>query len=283
MGILRYVTLKATSSFLLKSCNMETVVPSFSPKDFGKAAEDYAIYRKGFPNSFFKRLLQEGIGKAGQRILDLGTGTGTLARGFAKQGAEVTGLDIAPELIEQARMLGEWEGVRVTYILSKAESVHLEPAQFDVITAGQCWLWFDGPAAAKESMRLLKPGGFLVIAHFCYLPRMGNVAARTEELILKYNSAWPLAGSDGRYEKWRAHMEPAGFRNIRAYFYNEEVPFTHEEWRGRIRACNGVLALRDDAKIQTFDKELAELLREEFPSEPLQIPHRIFVIHGQKQ
>src|SRR3990172_8874953 len=58
--------------------------PSFYPQDFGKAAEDYARYRKGFPDSFFKRLLQDGIGMPGQSILDLGTGTGSLARGFAR-------------------------------------------------------------------------------------------------------------------------------------------------------------------------------------------------------
>lgn len=180
---------------------MPIKVPSFTPKDFGKAAGDYAAYRKGFPESFFKRLSQEGIGKKGQRILDLGTGTGTLARGFAKQGAEVVGLDITAELMEQARRIGEQEGVQVQYIQSKAESVQLKSGQFDVITAGQCWLWFDGPVVARECIRLLRPGGFLVIAHLCYLPLNGNAAERTENLILKFNPQWPLAGGDGRYEK----------------------------------------------------------------------------------
>lgn len=261
---------------------METKVPFFSPEDFGKAAQDYAAYRKGFPASFFRRLSQEGIGKAGQRILDLGTGTGTLARGFAKQGAEVTGLDISPELIDQARRLGERDGVRVSYVLGRAESAPLDAEAFDIITAGQCWLWFEGMAAAKECMRMLKPGGLLLICHFSYLPRRGDVPGRTEELILKYNPAWPLAGSDGKYEKWSDHMEPAGFGHIRSTFYDEDIAFTHEEWRGRIRACNGVLALRDTAKIQAFDRELARQLREEFPSEPLRIAHRIFAIRGQK-
>lgn len=257
-------------------------VPSFSPSDFGKAAGDYAAYRKGFPDSFFRRLAREGIGGAGQRILDVGTGTGTLARGFAKQGAEATGLDITPELMEQARRLGEREGVQVRYVLGKVESTSLESESFDVITAGQCWHWFDGMAAANECMRLLRPGGSLVICHFCYLLEKGNASERTEELILKYNTAWPFAGSDGRYEKWRAHMEPAGYRDIKTYFYDEDILFTHEEWRGRIRACNGVLALQDSKKIKMFDEELARELRKEFPSEPLQIPHRIFVIRGQR-
>lgn len=77
-------------------------------------------------------------------------------------------------------------------------------------------------------------------------------------------------------------MEPAGFRDIWSWFYDEEVPFTHEEWRGRIRACNGVLALKDPDRMRAFDQELTHLLKERFPSEPLQIPHRIFAIGGRK-
>jgi SAM-dependent methyltransferase len=261
---------------------MSVDVPSFSPQDFGRAAADYAAYRKGFPRSFFKRLLKDGIGNPGQSILDLGTGTGALARGFAKQGAVVTGLDISPELIDQAKKIGEREGVHVIYVLGKAESTPLEGARFDVVTAGSCWHWFEGLAAAKECLRLLKPGGRLVIAHLSYLAEKGNVAARTEDLILERNPSWPLAGSEGRYEKWKAHMEPAGFCNINDYDYDEEVPYTHEEWRGRIRACNGVLALKDGLKMKAFDQSLEELLKDEFSAEPLQVPHRIFVIQGQK-
>ena len=262
---------------------MGAVVPSFSPGDFGKAAEDYAAYRKGFPDSFFQRLLREGIGKAGQRILDLGTGTGTLARGFARQGATVTGMDISHEMLQHACKLGVREGAPAAYVLAKSEAVPLASGSFDVITAGSCWHWFDGAAAAKECRRLLKPGGLLIIAHFSYLAQKGNAAGRTEDLILERNPTWPLAGSDGRCAKWSAHMESAGFKDIREDFYDEPIPWSHEEWRGRIRACNGVLALGMGPKIQEFDRDLATLLREEFPGEPMWIPHRICMIRGSKK
>src|SRR5215213_4575476 len=63
--------------------------------DFGKTAQDYGRYRHGFPAALFDRLAAFDVGLPGQRVLDLGTGTGTLARGFARRGCTVTGLDPA--------------------------------------------------------------------------------------------------------------------------------------------------------------------------------------------
>jgi ubiquinone/menaquinone biosynthesis C-methylase UbiE len=74
--------------------------------DFGKTAKDYGRYRTVFPDAFFERLSTLGIGRKGQRVLDLGTGTGALARGFASRGCEVTGVDdVSESMLEEARHL----------------------------------------------------------------------------------------------------------------------------------------------------------------------------------
>ena len=51
--------------------------------DFGRTALDYGRHRAGFPDRFFERLFADRIVAAGDRVLDLGTGTGTVARGLA--------------------------------------------------------------------------------------------------------------------------------------------------------------------------------------------------------
>src|SRR5262249_278273 len=73
--------------------------------DWGKTSPDYAVYRPGYPASFYTVLQALEIGTLGQHILDLGTGTGVLARAFAQQGAHVIGIDIAEAQIHAAQQL----------------------------------------------------------------------------------------------------------------------------------------------------------------------------------
>lgn len=246
--------------------------------DFGKTADDYARHRAGFPPRFFEELRTRGIGLPGQRALDLGTGTGTVARGLAIGGCEVVGLDPAAPMLAQARELDAAAGVVVTYVEANAERTGLPAASFDVVTAGQCWHWFDRPAAAAEARRLLRPGGTLVIAHFDWLPLSGNVVEATESLILAHNPAWKGAGGRGIYPQWFVDVGEAGFEGIESFSFDLDVPYTHEAWRGRIRASAGVAATLGPEEVARFDDELAGLLRDRFAGDPLAVPHRTWTL-----
>jgi SAM-dependent methyltransferase len=246
--------------------------------DFGRTAHDYGRYRAGFPDEFFDRLAAFDIGLRGQRILDIGTGTGTLARGLARRGCEVTGLDPALEMLTEAQRLDQEAGVTVHYIIGHAETTGLATAAFDVVAAGQCWHWFDRSRAALEARRLLVPAGRLVIAHFDWIPLSINVVEVTEELILKHNPAWGLSRSTGLYPEWLRDAAMAGFVNIETFSFDVDVPYSHEAWRGRVRASSGVAASLTGSQVETFDQELENTLRERFSPQPLAVPHRVFAL-----
>jgi len=253
--------------------------------DFGKAADDYARHRAGFPPKLFHRLADYGIGQPGQRLLDIGSGTGTLARGFAARGCRVVALDRAAPLLAAARRLAEEEGVELEPVQAVAEALPFARASFDVVSAGQCWHWFHRPRAAAEARRALKPGGRLVIAHFDWIPLPGNVVQATEELIIRYNPSWAdlevlrLSGSTGIYRDWLTDVAMAGFTDIETFSFDVDAIYTHEAWRGRIRASAGVAAAGlPPETIAAFDADLARLLRERFPQDPLPVPHRVFAL-----
>ena len=248
--------------------------------DFGRTAGDYAKHRAGFPEAFFERLMTMGVICAGTKALDLGTGTGTVARGLAMRGLEVTGLDKSTALMEQAKLLDTEAGVAVRYVERPAEATGFPDHTFDVVTAGQCWHWFKRDEAAKEVRRILKQGGRLVICHFDWIPLPGNVAQVTEDLIHVHNPAWDLRGGTGMHPRWMADLRIAGFRQIESFTFDMDTPYSHEAWRGRIRASAGIGAssMTPD-KVAAFDAELAAILAEKFP-EPMAVLHRTFAAIG---
>ncbi|WP_103764828.1 class I SAM-dependent methyltransferase [Roseovarius confluentis] len=248
--------------------------------DFGRTATDYATHRAGFPLAFFDLLAERGWASPGQTAIDLGCGTGTVARGLAACGLQVTGIDPAQPLLDEAARLDTAADVEITYKMGKAEATGLAAASADLVTAGQCWHWFDRPAAAAEVVRLLRPGGRVVIAHFDWLPLPGNVVAATEALILHYTPGWAGAGGTGLYPAWLTDLASAGFTALETASFDVLQPYTHTAWRGRIRASAGVAASLDAEATARFDADLAALLARDFPDGTLQVPHRVWLVTG---
>lgn len=241
--------------------------------DWGKTSDDYARFRSGPPASFYERLRALGIGLPGQRVLDLGTGTGVIARQLARQGAQVVGVDIAAEQVATALTLSRTEGASAGFAACPAEAAPFRDHVFDAITANQCWLYFDKIKMIEQVKRMLAPGGVLVTSHNCWLPREDRIAAASEALVLKHNPAWTAGDWHGQVPTIPAWSR--GHLCVRAHFwYDEPVPFTREAWRGRMRACRGVGATLTPDEVERFDREHAALL-EEIAYPEFAIVHRI--------
>lgn len=245
--------------------------------DFGRTAADYALHRAGFPESFITRRWGYGVAAPGHDVLDLGTGTGTLARQLAARGCVVTGLDPSAPLLAEAARLATEDGVPARWVAGRAEATGLPDGAFDLVTAGQCWHWFDGPAAAAEVWRVLRPGGAVVVAHFDWIPLPGNVPARTERLIQAFNPGWAMGGGNGLHGAWLPTLGAQGFRQVETFSYDVDVPYSPEGWRGRIRASAGVGASLPPERVEAFDAALSEVLAGGF-SGRLVVPHRVWAV-----
>lgn len=101
---------------------------------------------------------------AGDRVLDVGTGTGNAAILAAQTGATVAAVDPAPRLLQAAAQRAEAEGVQVALTEAHAADLPYEDGSFDVVVSVFAVIYApDAPAAAAELLRVTRPGGRIVL------------------------------------------------------------------------------------------------------------------------
>lgn len=141
----------------------------------------------------------------GDRIADIGTGTGVFIEPFAKAvGKEgwVYGVDIAPKFVERVGKLAEENGLEnVTPVVCGEDDVRLAPRSVDVAFICDVYHHFEYPQSSLASLhKAIVPGGQLVVIDFNRIP------GKSRE--------WTLNHVRAGKEKFRAEIEAAGFEFI---------------------------------------------------------------------
>ena len=227
--------------------------------DWGRTSEEYARYRDIYPEEFYRKIVDRGLCTDGQEVLDIGTGTGVLPRNMYRFNAHWTGTDISGEQIAQAKRLADESGMKIDFRTVSAEQLDYPDASFDVITACQCFFYFDHEKVLPKLARLLKPNGRLLILYMAWLPSEDVIAGKSEALVLKYSPSWSGAG-ETRHPITIPDAASNWFEPEDREEYDLYVPFTKESWHGRMRACRGVGASLSKDELDKWDAEHREML-----------------------
>jgi SAM-dependent methyltransferase len=132
----------------------------------------FDVYREELNNPAIFKMIGP---VSGRRILDVGCGEGYNTRLLARAGANVTGIDVSPQMIANATAAEEAESLGIRYqICSFSNMPGIESGSFDMVVGFMSLM--DGPdyeGAVREIHRVLKPGGELVfsLAHPCFLTK----------------------------------------------------------------------------------------------------------------
>lgn len=234
------------------------------PFDWGKTSLDYAKFRDIYPKEFYRKIIDRKLCMNGQSVLDIGTGTGVIPRNMHQYGAKWVGTDISENQIEQAKILSN--GMDIDYYAVATEDINFPDNSFDVITACQCFWYFDHERVIPKFYRMLKEGGRILVLYMAWLPFEDKIARASEELVLKYNPNWSGAG-----EKIHPIFIPGCYNENFELVYHEEyllnVSFTRESWNGRMKACRGIGASLTETEIAMWEQEHQKLLAEIAPEE----------------
>jgi SAM-dependent methyltransferase len=170
----------------------------------------YEQFRPPYPAEYFRTVAQKlGLSKQ-HALIDLGTGPGLLALGFAPYVGRIVGVDPEPAMLEAARKAAARAGQSFTLIEGKAEALPAGIGTFDAVTIGRALHWMERGAVAALFERLVAPGGAIVVCS------ARSAADGRNSWLDEYNEArrfW--AGSSGgeRYRQdFQAVLQGTRFR-----------------------------------------------------------------------
>jgi SAM-dependent methyltransferase len=130
---------------------------------FSTRVADYVRYRPSYPAALLDLLRSECGLRPGHVIADIGSGTGFLSELFLKNGNRVYGIEPNKDMRQAGEeYLASYDGF--SSIDGSAEATTLDDSSVDFVAAGQSFHWFEPDSTRREFARILKPGGWVVIA-----------------------------------------------------------------------------------------------------------------------
>ncbi|HEX6040263.1 class I SAM-dependent methyltransferase [Longimicrobium sp.] len=129
---------------------------------FSDRVRNYVLYRPGYPSAVLDVLRQETGLAPSHAIADVGSGTGISARLFLDAGNTVHAVEPNADMraAAEAALGGD---PRFHSVAGAAEATTLPDASVDYVVAAQAYHWFDPPAVRREWLRILRPGGWMVL------------------------------------------------------------------------------------------------------------------------
>jgi SAM-dependent methyltransferase len=154
---------------------------------FSDRVENYARYRPGYPEAVVATLEREAGLTPSSVVADVGSGTGISALLFLRLGCRVYGVEPNREMRGEAeRRLAGYPGF--TSVDGTAEATTLGDAAVDFVVAAQAFHWFDRPRARAELVRVLRPGGWVVVLWNRRLTDDTPFAVAYEALLLEHGT-----------------------------------------------------------------------------------------------
>ncbi|MBL29330.1 MAG: SAM-dependent methyltransferase [Rhodospirillaceae bacterium] len=164
---------------------------------------DYGLIALGMQESAEAFLAELGVAPD-ERFLDVACGSGQMAVPAARAGAQVTGIDIAPEWLAQARHRAETEGVAVTLDVGDVENMPYADESFDTVMSLIGAMFAPRPdRTLSEMLRVCRPGGRIIMGNWTAQGLVGKFFATIGKYAPPPDMPSPLLWGDEETVKAR--------------------------------------------------------------------------------
>jgi SAM-dependent methyltransferase len=215
----------------------------------------FSRYMESSAREFYERLTVA----PGCRLLDVGCGSGQLALIAAKDGLEVTGVDIASNLVERARTRAQAEGLPARFEEADAEALPFDDASFDVVASLIGAMFAPRPdLVAKELLRVCTSGGTIAMANWTPQGFVGQMFKTVSKCIAPSGMPSPVLWGDETTVHERLGKGLSDLNLIRRH-YTFSYPFPPAEVVEFFRLHYGPI----NQAFASLDAEGSERLRRE--------------------
>jgi SAM-dependent methyltransferase len=196
---------------------------------FSDRVENYVRYRPGYPAEALRVLRNECGLVASDVIADIASGTGIWTRMLLEDGNPVLGVEPNAEMRQAGeRLLAGFP--RFTSVAGTAEATTLPDAVADFVTVAQAAHWFDRERARQEFVRILKPGGWLVLLWNERITDSTPFLRDYEQLLLTFGTDYEEVRHERTTAAVNEFFDPAPFRE-RGFTLRQEFDYAGLEGR----------------------------------------------------
>ena len=200
---------------------------------------------------------------AGCQLLDVACGSGQVGLWAARDGVNVTGVDIAPNLVQRAQARAKAEGLKARFIEGDAEALPFEDATFDVVTSLVGAMFAPRPAlVARELLRVCSPGGTIAMGNWTREGFIGQMFKTFAKFIAPSGMPAPVLWGDETVVRERLGHGVSDLKMARRH-YSFTYPFPPAEvvefFRQYYGPTNRAFASLDETAARKLREELEAL------------------------
>jgi SAM-dependent methyltransferase len=222
---------------------------------FSNRVKNYVKYRPGYPKEFIDYLFTNMGFSKNSIVADIGSGTGKLTALLLDRGCHVAGVEPNKEMRKAAEKLLEGY-LRFVSMDGTAETTGIESNSADYIICAQAFHWFDKDACKKEFVRILKPGGKVILVWNYRKVQESGFAAGYEDLVKTYANDYNEVNhkliTDAEFKMF--------FKNgvFSKFTFNNEQQFDFEGLKGRLLSSS-YAPMPGEQNYETMIMELKKL------------------------